>query len=429
MTVYRVPDTVPQSSLAVRIDGAPAEVYATQTADFLLLSGDGPFVLEIDLPSAPRSAAVRPARLRLTPTLDGSTVRIPFPRPLNASIECEGVKPLFLFASLPETSRPDHDAPGVRYYGGGRVYDEGTLRLSSGETLYVEGGTVLRATIVAENATGIRICGHGVIDGSLVPPSKAHPLVTFSRCRDCRVENVTLVRPSNWMLVLGGCDGVRVDNLHEIGEVVCSDGIDIVGSRDIDVGGSFLINNDDCIAVKSMPVPYLKLPGADWGGDVRAVRVHGCSFLNLGSGNAMEIGFELRADLVEDIVFEDIDVLAAHQYAAVFSIHDGDRALVRRIRYRDIRVEHYWDKLVDIRILLSRYSRDPERGRVEDIAFERIRCIPNRFNTPSLIGGFDAAHRVSGVAFRDFRIGDRPVHSADDLQLYTKQADGISFSP
>ena len=429
MTAYRVPAAVPRSSLAVRIDGAPAEVYATQTADFLLLSGDGPFVLEIDLPSAPHSAAVRPARLDLTPELDGATIRIPFPRPLNASIECEGFKPLFLFASPPETFRPDPDAPGVRYYGGGRVYDEGTLRLASGETLYVEGGTVLRATIIAENATGIRICGHGVIDGSLVPPSRAHPLVTFSRCRGCRVENVTLVRPSNWMLVLGGCDGVRVDNLHEIGEVVCSDGIDIVGSRDIDVGGSFLVNNDDCIAVKSMPVPYLKLPGTDWGGDVRAVRIHGCSFLNLGSGNAMEIGFELRADLVEDIVFEDIDVLAAHQYAAVFSIHDGDRALVRRIRYRDIRVEHYWDKLVDIRILLSRYSRDPERGRVEDIAFERIRCIPNRFNPPSLIGGFDAAHRVSGVAFRDFRIGDRPVLSADDLQLYTKQADGISFSP
>ena len=120
-------------------------------------------------------------------------------------------------------------------------------------------------------------------------------------------------------------------------------------------------------------------------------------------------------------------MLAAHQNAAVFSIHNGDHALVRRIRYRDIRVEHYWNKLVDIRILRSRYSKDPEPGRIEDILFERIRCIPNHFNTPSLIGGFDADHRVKNVVFRDFRIGGEPVRSADELQLYTNRADDISF--
>ena len=228
------------------------------------------------------------------------------------------------------------------------------------------------------------------------------------------------------MVILGGCEGAVVDNLHEIGEVVCSDGIDMVGSRHVEVRGCFLVNNDDCVVVKAQPRPY-SLPEANWGADVRDIRIHGCAFLNLGAGNAMEIGFELRSDLVEDVVFEDLDVLAAHQNAAVFSIHNGDHALVRRIRYRDIRVEHYWNKLVDIRILRSRYSKDPEPGRIEDILFERIRCIPNHFNTPSLIGGFDADHRVKNVVFRDFRIGGEPVRSADELQLYTNRADDISF--
>ena len=427
VTSFSVPPSQPRSStFGVRIDGVPAEVHSTGVADFVILEGDGPFTLEVALPSQVRAASVRPARLGVAAEIDGALLRCAFLRPVNASVEAEGVKPLFLFACHQEAAPVSPDSPGVRFFGGRRVHDEGLVRLRSGETLYVEGGSVLRASVIAEDAENVRICGRGVIDGTDIGQG-VRPVVLLSHCRDCRIEDVTMVRPTNWMTVLGDCDRVLVDNIHEIGEVVCSDGVDIVGSRDIEVRNSFLVNNDDCVVVKAMPRSYQNVTDRNWGRDVRGVRIHGSSFLNLGAGNAMEIGFELRSDIFEDVAFEDIDVLAAHQNAAVFSIHNGDHAVVRRIRYRDIRVEHYWNKLVDIRILRSRYSRDSEPGRVEDVVFERIRCIPNVFNTPSIIGGLDSGHRVSGVVFRDFRIGDAPVRSADDLQLYTNQAEGISF--
>lgn len=429
MIAHTVPATVPRSStFAVRLNGSPVEVYATGVADFLLVEGDESFALDIALPRpAAGKAIVKPLRLGIAPEVAGASVRCVFSAPVNASIEIEGFKPLFVFASRPETDRPAPDAPGVHYFGGGGVYETDLLRLGSHETLYIEGGTVLRACVVAEDAEDVRICGCGVLDGTRPAGAGVRPLVTFSHCRDCRIEDVTFVRPTNWMTLLGDCERVAIRNLHEIGEVVCSDGIDVVGSRDIEIDGCFLCNNDDCVVVKSMTKGYSGGSRATWGDNVHGIRVRGCSLHNLGAGNAMEIGFELRSDLVEDVLFEDIDVLAAHQNAAVFSIHNGDHALVRHIRYRDIRVEHYWNKLVDIRILRSRYTKDSEPGRVEDVAFEHIRCVPNIFNTPSLIGGFDSAHRVSGVVFDDFRLGDHAVRSADELELYTNCADGIEF--
>ena len=426
MKAATVPASIPRSStFAVRIDGAPAEVYGAGPADFVLLSGDEAFTLEIALPRPTKAAAVHPLRLGIpAAVINGSTVRISFDKPINAYVEIAGFKPLFLFASPAETDRPDPAAPGVRYYGGGRVYDEGVLTLHSGETLYVEAGTVLHACLFADHAENIRICGGGVIDGDGIH----HQMVLMSHCRNCRIENVTLVRPHNWMVLLGGCDGILVDNLHEIGEVVCSDGIDMVGSSHIEVRGCLLCNNDDCVVVKAQKDGgYTRTGNANWGENVHDIHIHGCSFYNLGAGNAMEIGFELRSDVIEDVVFEDLDVLAAHQNAAVFSIHDGDHATVRHILYRDIRVEHYWNKLVDFRIMQSRYTKDDEPGHIEDVRFEHIQCVPNVFNTPSIIGGFDPQHRVSGVVFEDFRLGDHAVRSAHELQLYTVCADGIEF--
>jgi hypothetical protein len=44
-------------------------------------------------------------------------------------------------------------------------------------------------------------------------------------------------------------------------------------------------------------------------------------------------------------------VIAAHGEGGVFTIHNGDRACISRVLYEDIRVEHFYDKLVDFRIM------------------------------------------------------------------------------
>jgi len=79
-------------------------------------------------------------------------------------------------------------------------------------------------------------------------------------------------------------------------------------------------------------------------------------------GQAMEIGHELRTASVRDIRFRDCDVLAVHGHGGVFGIHNADRATVSDVLYENIRVEHHYEKLVDFRIVKSRWSKDDQRG-------------------------------------------------------------------
>ncbi len=236
-----------------------------------------------------------------------------------------------------------------------------------------------------------------------------------------------MIHPSMWMVTAALCDRVQIRNLKQIGEVVSSDGIDIVGSQDVLIEGCFLLNNDDCVVVKSHFGGHRHAKYEDWRRDVRGVLVRACTFLNARAGNVMEIGFELQTDSISDVTFCDIDVLSGHGEGGVFTIHNGDNALVSRITWEEIRVEHFYDKLVDFRILKSRHSGQTERGQMRDIHLKNIRVAEDVYNSPSLIGGYDADHTVEGVVFENVFLGQKPVLSADDLHLFHKHADGISF--
>ena len=229
------------------------------------------------------------------------------------------------------------------------------------------------------------------------------------------------------MLVLGKCEGVRVSNLKEIGEVVSSDGIDVCGSRDVLIEGCFLHNNDDCVVIKAC-ANYDNQ--TDWRADVENVEVRKCVFMNAGAGNTMEIGFELRTEQIRNIRFHDIDVLWKHGIGAIFSINNTDRATVSGVVFENIRVEHYYDKLVSIRISESRYSKDTERGRVRDILFKNIDVAKSPFNdgySHSLIGGFDEEHNVERVVFENFTHGGIKATRARHIDLFTRHANGIEF--
>jgi hypothetical protein len=144
----------------------------------------------------------------------------------------------------------------------------------------------------------------------------------------------------------------------------------------------------------------------------------------------MEIGYETSTDHIRNIRFEDIDVMAVHNFGSVFGIHTGDRALVENITWQDIRVEHHYDKLVDFRIVWSRWNRDEERGTVRNIRLRDIKVSqvpPNVGYTLSVIAGFDAAHPVENVVFENFHLGGVHVKNPDQLDLVTRHASDLQF--
>ncbi len=412
--------------VACSVEGIPLFVHSTPVCFFAACTaaGGSSLTVELKLPFAPASADVRPKRYGVEASVEGATVRCTLPGPGYWSIEPEGGPPLYLFAELPETDVPDRADPRVRWIEAGRVHDLGLIELRSGETLYLEAGAIVRGTAQAVEAENVRVCGRGILDARHLPKGEPR-MMLFDRCQNVRLEGITLVGPPSWMVVLGACEGAVVEGIKEIGWHVSSDGVDICGSRAVRVANCFLRNNDDCIAVKACGHPGDPLRFAR---DVEDVLVDGCTLYNDRAGNAMEVGFETRTASMRDIRFRNIDVIAAHGFGAVFSIHAGDRAEISNVRFEDIRVDHYFDLLVDFRVLESRWSRDSERGRIHSVLLKQIRCIADRYNTLSVIGGFDADHRVEGVHFEDFQVGGKLVRSADDLNLYTRHASNITFA-
>lgn len=421
-TAYSLPDAIPRCrDFTVAIDGRLAAVGDTPIAGYAVCACDGRAEIEIVASRPMAGAVLRPAARGLLSNVRGNGLRLAVDGPGPLTIEVPGLKPLHIFVQ--PLAQADAPVGGrVRRLESGRVHELGEVRLGDGETLWIEGGAVLRGWVRASGAQGVRIGGHGVIDGSAFPHHWRR-MVLLDHCRDLAVEGVSIVGSPSWTVVLAGCDRAAVRRVNLLGWVVCSDGVDIVGSRDVVVEDCFLRDNDDCIAVKALDIEHL---GGDLMRDVERVLVQRCTCWNDHAGNVFEIGFETRCRSISGITFRDCDVIGAHGEGGVFTIHAGDRAVISDVLYEDIRIEHMYDKFIDLRVLHSRYSLDDERGRIRDVTLRRIRTCPDPFNTVSLIGGFDAEHQVEEVRLEDVRIGENALASPDDLHLFTRHARGIS---
>jgi polygalacturonase len=307
------------------------------------------------------------------------------------------------------------------------------LRLKDNETLYIEGGAVVRGCIRATNAKNVRICGQGVLDGSYyLHHADGHRSIVLENCRDSRVEGIIMIEPSSWMFVLGACQNVVVSNVKELGLISGGDGLDIVGSKHIRVENCFFRNGDDCIVLKSLDLRgHIHDATLDFSTDVEDIEVVGCSLMTSLGGQIFEIGHELRTANIKDVHIHDCDVLEVRDFGAPFGIHNSDHATISNVLYEDIRVEHHYNKLIEFRIFESRWSRDKQRGQVRNITLRNIDVVVSEFNpgyTVSVIGGCDAEHTVDRVSFENFRMNGKPATSGDDIFLFTNaHASNISF--
>jgi len=428
LSLPKVDHSVPQQSTLYRVwvDGQLVKVSHTNMADFAAFECDRPMEIVVEVTKAITEAWIRPLSRGLTPELEENRVHFKISHAQNLCLDLPGQIPLFLYANPPELNRPDARDPKVHFFRSGQVYEVGELELKTDETLYIEAGAVVKGCVRAYDAENIRIGGRGILDGD-AGRGKPAQFVVLERCKNVLVEDIIMIEPKSWMLVLGACRGVRVSNLKQIGEVMSSDGIDICGSKDVVIEGCCLLNNDDNVVIKALAVRGSRY---SWEEDVENIRVRDCVFWNAPCGNAMEIGYELRTARVGDIVFENIDVLCVHGQGAAFSIHNGDRATVENVRWENIRVEHHWDKLVDFRVVHSRYNKDIERGRIRQITLKNIQIVRSPYNagcTISLISGFDSSKPVEGIVFEDFYFDEKKIMNADDLDLHLRNVRDVTF--
>lgn len=425
-----------RSDFELTVDGVSVDLLRTDTADFaIILVGDEKDEIEVVIRRPGRAiteCSISPKRMAIAAKIDGEKATFKMSRFGKVEVKIDRSDSIYLWASPPDPCPPQRDDPNALFFAAGQIHEVGVLEISESTTVYLEAGAVVKGRLHARDCRGLRVCGHGIWDGSYFSAERGEmaPLLFFERCQDLKITNITMIHPSRWMLVPGACRGVRIENLKQIGEVPCSDGIDIVGSSDVVVQDCFLRNHDDCIAIKALDLGPRHV--TDVAADLRVppenIVVERCTLINGQPGNAMEIGHELAVDYVRNVTFRDIDVLQVDANGAVFSIHNNDRAIVEDVCFEDIRIEHCYDKLIDFRISRSMYSSDEQRGRIRQVTLKNIDWHQQPMNpgyTVSLIGGWDPDHRVEGVSVENFLVNGRRIRDAEELEVFSRHAEPL----
>ena len=340
---------------------------------------------------------------------------------------------------------PSPGDEGVQAYFGPGVHTipgSGVLALRNDSTVYLAAGAVVLGQIAGSNVRNVSVRGPGILaaawlPGDALPAAEAAcahcgcpgtNAVHITNATDVRIEGITIVHATSWLVRLVGVARARVRGIRELGWRCNNDGVDIVSSQDVVVERSFIRSADDAIAVK----------GLDPSRDTAGVVVRDC--LLFPHGNCMEIGFELWNDKVTNVTFERNVCL--HQMMNAFSIHNGGHAAVSGVTYRDILLEgvlgplshdeSYGYKLLDLQVSQGKYSGPDmaRRGSISDVVYSNVTYRPNGLQwVASRMVGNSTAHAVDGVHFDGFLLNGTAVASLAQVgTLSNAFVRGVTFA-
>jgi hypothetical protein len=411
---------------SVKVNGIAVPVFDTPIASYAVFDMTGEVTVEVNTMYDVRWVDIRPLRTGLKPTYTGdNSFSFKLKQPENLSLELNGrirQQPLFIFAGKPETNRPSKSDKNVIWYEGGKLYKDVKLELKDNQTVYIEGGAVVQGYLFAKGKKNIRICGRGILDGSLNKndPTCDNRFIDLQDCENISIEDINLHNATTWQVALFHCNKAKITGIHIVSESGSDDGMDICRCTNVVIDNVFAHTKDDCVAIKSQG----DYPATD---PTDNILVKNCVFWNSIWGNGIEIGFELYSAEVKNIRFENIDVIHVEDGATI-SIHNAGQAHVHDVVFENIRIEDSRQKLFDVAIFFSRWGPDgiqdpdfisknylwgawdgvqkiPEgkeayhsqfRGTVSNILFKDIQVIGGLMPF-SVFHGFDATKNVSGI--------------------------------
>jgi hypothetical protein len=408
----------------LEVNGRSVFVYNTPDAAFACFSFSGTADIKVTFLAPVYNFDIRPKNRMIAAERYRNQILFSLENPENLSVEINGnlKRPLFIFANPLETSVPDKGNSEVVFFEAGKIHYPGEVSIKSNQTVYIEGGAIVRGHFIADKVNQIKIIGRGILDNSHYGKGQHRP-IEINQCDNVLIEGIILTESRHWSCASTASRNITYNNLKIVSSNDWDDGIDIVGSQHVLVNNCFIRTKDDCIAIKA-GVNYFT--GFNSSFNVDDVVVQHCVLWNGIWGNGMEIGFETRTDTIKNITFRNCDLIHVEGPEGTFTIHNGDRAVVKDVLYEDIRAEDSRGWLIDFRILKSQYSRDKIRGKIENIYFRNITVEGEIFPYSQLLG-FDEFSRISNITLENFMIHGTRVTSNYNGMITTIHADEIVF--
>ena len=438
----------------VKVNGIQVPVFDTPIASYAVFNFKGEVNVEVNTMYDVRWVDIRPLRTGLKPTYTSdNSFSFKLNKPENLSLELNGrirQQPLFIFAGKPETNQPLKTDKNVIWFEGGKLYKDVKLELKDNQTVYIEGGAVVQGYLFANGKKNIRICGRGILDGSLnkTDPTCDNRFIDLRDCENVTVEGITLHNGTTWQVALFHCNKAKINDIHIVSESGSDDGMDIFRCTNVVIDNVFAHTKDDCIAIKSGG----KYPAED---ATDNILVKNCVFWNSIWGNGIEIGFELYSSEVKNIRFENIDVIHVEDGATI-SIHNAGQAHVHDVVFENIRIEDSRQKLIDVAIFFSRWGpdgiQDPEfikknylwgawdgvqkvpegkeeyhsqfRGKVSNILFKDIQVVGGLLPF-SVFHGFDKEKNVSGVTIENLTYMGKRLTDIESAKIRQQNTENL----
>jgi len=427
VTYSAPPGEVLSADYEVQAAGQKVDVYLARVLDppfagkqwdhggsysFANFDMSGPVVVQIVSKRSLRNVVIRPQFPGLQPTLlDDHTLSLTLDQPRKLSVEPDGRNgPLLLFANPLETNAPKPGDEGVVYFGPGVLKPE-KIVLQSNQTLYLAGGAVVKAEVIAEG-TNIRIRGRGILDGSDWEWRKGPVgnLIAIRNSADVELDGITLRGSSHWTIVPKNCQRVTVRNVKLCNSRVQNDdGINPCNSQDVLVTDCFIRSDDDCVALKGLD---FSAPNSN----VERITVEN-SVLWCDRARIFLLGHESRAAFMRNVTFRNLDII--HFSMTPFLLEPGEDMRLEDITIENIRIHGEGQReFIRLRPVVNQYMRKQVPGFIRNIRFRNVTVDGQPGDCLVQIEGADSEHDVNDVIFENISIfGSKLQDGSDRLRI------------
>lgn len=399
------------------------------------------------------SAQIRPRAAGIEFWVEGNTICFTLEKPAKLSVEMNGDRfhNLHLFAGgIPEEWNPAATVvePGTEavdlekvIQGAARIEGRKAVRFAPGlhrlkedkcdvpsdTTVILSGGAVVMRSFLIYHQKNVSVTGRGMIYLGHVKKETYLRGADISYSENVTVEGVIIMNPAHYSVHLGASRDVRIRDIMAFSCMGWCDGIDMMACSDVAIENVFLRNSDDCIAIYGAR--------GDYRGDTRNVTVrHAVLWADVAHPTMVGVhgDAENGGSLLEDIHFEDVDILEHHEpqddYLGCLCINVGDGNTVRNVTYRNIRVEQFErGKLLDIQVKWNK-KYNPIPGKcVKHVLLEDV-SYTGEGEFTSEIRGYDESRKVTDVQFRNLTVRGQHVLKPEDGNIHVGEfAEGVVF--
>jgi hypothetical protein len=247
----------------------------------------------------------------------------------------------------------------VLYYGAGE-HDVGDIYLQSGQTLFLDEGAVVYATVYSLHTENIKILGRGILDNSknkakilfemnaeeneaAVANAKREHAVNFVACKNVEIDGVTIRDAGLYNIDAMSCENIHIHNIKIIG---CwrfnSDGVHFSNCTNGSLTDSFLRTYDDSICVRGYAnYEYDRFLNDEKEEDLsficQDILVKNCVVWN-DWGKCLQIGTETFSKEIKNVRFEGCKLI--HTTAVALAIWLVDNAKIHDITFENTVVEY-----------------------------------------------------------------------------------------